>query len=201
MMAGLLTPVVFVAAHCTHPQRPARVWEVALVRVQPQATGTPVEVARDAFRIEMNSTRDCDIEHLTERGFFARHPFGSWLAGGGDAHPQLTPGPSLATSLTAARRIARATYGCDVAAWDVTSQALALAAVLHGQHLAPTWSGRFLDLGSWTAAAVDPGAPWVKDMPAPRIGYDLPAPASGASALDLAVWDAGYWSNVVVEAS
>lgn len=193
-MMGLLTPVVFVSAHCTHPQRPARVWEVALVRVQPQATGAPVEVARDTFRVEMNSTRDCDIEHLTDTGFFARHPFGTWLAGKGDAHPALTPGPSLATSLTAARRIARATHGCDVAAWDVTSEVLALTSVLHGQHLAPTWSGRFLDLGSLAGGLF---GDTVQLLPALREDVG-DAPPTKASALELALWDVDYWSRIEV---
>ncbi len=192
-MGDVLTPVVFVAAHCTHPVRPARVWEVALVKVQPQAAGMPVEVGREAFRIEMNSTRDCDQDHLQACGFFARHPFGAWLAGKGEGPPPLAPGPSLAPSHTAARRIARATYGCDVAAWNVTREVLALTTVLHGQHLAPTWSGRFLDLGSMAAS-------WLGGddaiMPLPRPQGE--APPAKASALDLAVWDADYWSRIEV---
>lgn len=188
-----MTPVVFVAAHCTQPYRPSRVWEVAMVKVQPQAAGAPLEVGREAFRLEMSSTRDCDLGHLEATGFFARHPFGSWLAGKGEGPPVLTPGPSLATSLTAARRIARATHGCDVAAWDATSEVLALTSVLHGQHLAPTWSGRFLDLGSMSA-------PWIGGdeamMPLPRPQDDGPKPK--ASAQDLAVWDADWWSRLEV---
>lgn len=140
-----VAPLVFLDTETdgVHPDR--KVWEIALVRREPDGT----EASWECF-VEMNM-RTADPFGLRVGRFYDRHPFGRLLAHGDDSKI----GDALLPTL-AALEVAKRTHGAHIVGAVPDFDAGVLGKLLRAQGLLPAWHYHLVDVENlaigWLAA-------------------------------------------------
>jgi hypothetical protein len=177
-----IAPLCFIDTETdgVHPGR--RVWEVAAVRREPDGTERTYEAFVD---IDLSTA---DPFGLGVGGFYARHPDGRFLAGGGDGDLGKAVSP-----FQAAYEIARITHGAHLVAAVPSFDAEVLAALLREHQLAPAWHYHLicvenLAVGALAARGTPIVAPWKSDELTEALGVEPGTPEEKHTAMGDVAW-------------
>lgn len=152
-------PIVFLDTETdgVHPGR--RVWEVGMIRREPDGTEQSTQFFVD---IDLSTA---DPFGLKIGRFYERHPLGIFLASGPGRSPDsgIPPeqtGVLLVPPFDAAMRVARWTHGCDVVGAVPSFDAETLDRLLRSHELIGAWHYHLIDVETLAAGALRLPPPW-----------------------------------------
>jgi hypothetical protein len=131
-------PIVFMDTECDGLRPDRKVWEVAIVRREP-----------DGRETEWQAFVDIDLSTAEPFGlkvgrFYERHPAGRELSG--LDQPRDERGPGWIGTAHAARRVARLTHGAHVVGAVPSFDTNVLDGLLRGHGLIPAWHYHLIDV-------------------------------------------------------
>lgn len=176
-----------------HPGK--RVWEVAMIRREPDRTadGTPVESSHHFFvGIDL---RNSDLHGLQVGGFWDRHPSGRKLSG---KEPSPTDLRGVTCKHDAAKEIMRVTFGTHLVGVNPAFDADTLTGLLRSEGYLPAWHYHVLDVSAMAMGWLNADAstyregpvapPWKSDELAAACGVEPAADSDRHTALGDARW-------------
>jgi len=178
-------PIVFVDTETdgVHPGR--KVWEVAIIRREPDGT----EQEWTAF-VDLDLSTS-DPFGLKVGRFYERHPAGRALAEGREHDPW--HGPAPLNPFFTARKVAQLTHGAHWVGMVPNFDTEVLAALLREHRLAPAWHYHLVDAENLAAGwlrgqGLRAPIPWKSDELSRAVGVEPPGDDDRHTALGDARW-------------
>lgn len=195
------SPIVFIDVETDGLHHGRRIWEVAMIRREPDGAETP---KRMFVGIDL---RDSDPYALRLGGFWDRHPAGRKISG---KEPSPVDSDVVYCKHDAAKAIMRTTFGAHLVGVNPAFDADTIAGLLRAEGYHPAWHYHLIDLialsygylnGLAAAGARPPGIlappPFRSDDLAVACGVAPPTVAERHTAMGDARWAQRWYDTIV----